>query len=321
MKKNRILSLIISGLLVVPMVGCNANLSVGGKEIFNFNDTQIEEPVQPQEEEQQKQYQYEQTDEVTKDEILSLLLTGEYTLYINEDKYVYNTKEMLKALYDGNPQYKIEKYMGTQYSVQVSDIKGENFVTFLVDTTKDDIAIVEFNHNNEFFEGQDASDALSYVVYSELFNEEDATLTKKQHTTKEETKKEQEKSSKEKEKTVKEEKKEETPKTCKWCYTNQLPSGSGENDKCTECTEENWNFYCNDCNKSMTLEEYWSYGHDTGFCPPCYDKYLATTSNNDVDHKTYYCDRCGKDTTFKNFLQDFEGYSVICEGCLLELGY
>ena len=313
---KKITGLIVSGMLIFPMVGCNASLSVGGKEIFNFNDTQIEQP-------EEKQYKYEQEDEVTKEKMLTRLLTGEYTLYINEDKYVYNTEEMLLALYDGNPQYKVKKYMGTQYSIQVSDASGRNFVTFLVDEVEENIAIIEFNHNGEFFEGQDASDALSYVVYSELFNEKDATLTKKQHITKEDTKKEQEKSSKKEEKTVekKEEKKQETPKTCKWCYTNQLPSGSGENDKCSECTEENWNFYCNDCNKSMTLNEYWSSGHDTGFCPPCYDKYLAATSNNDVDHKTYYCDRCGKDTTFKNFLQDFEGYSVICEGCLMDLGY
>ena len=316
--KKKVLSLIASGLLIIPMVGCKAHLTVGGKEIFNFNDTQTEQPVQPK---QHEEYQYEQVDEATKDEILARLLEGEYTLYINEDGYVYNTEEVLKALYDGNPQYKIEKYVGTQYSVQVSDVDNKNFVTFLVDEIKEDISIAEFNHNGEFFEGQDASDALSYVIYSELFNEEDATLTKKQYTTKEDT--EKEKLSKEKENTTKkkEEKKQETRKTCKWCGDNQLPSGSGDNDKCTECINEWWNYECHSCSKSLTLNEYWVTSGQEGFCPSCYQDYLNATSNNDVDHKTYYCDRCGVDITFKNFLQNIEGFDYLCEGCLLELGY
>jgi hypothetical protein len=231
--------------------------------------------------------------------------------------YVYNTEEMLKALYE-NPQYKVEHYNGNQYLIQVSN--GNNFVTFLVEEGAKDIAIVELYHNGEFFEGEDASSTLPYVIYEEIFNEEDGALTKKQQVAKEEVK-EQEKSSKKEEKTVKEEPKKEVSKTCKWCYTNQLPNGSNENDKCSECQAESWNFYCNDCNKELSLEEYWGCGHDTGFCPPCYDKYLEATSNNDVDHKTYFCDRCGRDVTYKNFLQEFEGYCIICEPCLMELGY
>ena len=69
--KKRILSLIASGMLMLSAVGCNANLSVNGKEIFNFNDTQIEQPVQPEEKQydyqQEKEYKYEQEDEIIKE--------------------------------------------------------------------------------------------------------------------------------------------------------------------------------------------------------------------------------------------------------------
>ena len=258
--KKKVLSLMASGLLMLPMVGCNANLSVGGKEIFNFNDTQPE---------QYEEYQYEQEDEVIKDEILARLLVGEYTLYINEDEYVYNTEEVLKALYDGNPQYKVEKYVGTQYSVQVSDVDNKNFVTFLVDEIKEDIAIAEFNHNGEFFEGQDASDNLSYVIYSELFNEEDATLTKKQYTTKEDTKKEQEK-----ENIAKEEKKRKKLDTvCAYCqkqmYEDML-SSSHEDSFCSVNCQDKWyqeqremnenKYNCLWCNGAMNQYQYDTYG-------------------------------------------------------------
>ena len=96
--KRRVLSLIMCGLLVVPTVGCNANLTVGGKEVFNFSDNQIEQQYQQEEQVEQKQeYQYEQeTPSYNEDEILAILLTGEYTLTVDGVSYVYNTEEMLK---------------------------------------------------------------------------------------------------------------------------------------------------------------------------------------------------------------------------------
>ena len=323
--KKRILSLIMMGMLVVPMVGCNASVKLFGKEIFSSTDTAVEEKYAPSESTPKEQ---PTVVEYTDEDILEMLVTGEYTLTINEESFVYKTEDMLLALYDGEIQYYVEHYQNAQYLIQIIDKNNENFVTFIVHTDTLAIDIVELNHNGQYLEGQDASQALSEVVYSELFNPEDGTLTKKQQTTKEEqkenTSKEEPKKEEPKKEQPKEEKKQEAPKTCKWCYTNQLPSGSGENDKCQECQEENWNFYCGDCGKSMSLEEYWSYGHDTGFCPSCYDKYIqATTPQEDTsdDYKHYYCDRCGKDCTFTNFLQEFEGWGIICEGCLLDLGY
>ena len=112
-----------------------------------------------------------------------------------------------------------------------------------------------------------------------------------------------------------------TQKTCKWCNRNKLPSGAGDNDKCSECQAESWNWHCNDCNKSMSLSEYNSTGRETGFCPSCYEKYKQATQHTETDHKTYYCDRCGADITFKNFVQNIGGYDFLCEKCCMELGY
>ena len=215
---------------------------------------------------------------------------------------------MLKALYDGNPQYKVEKYMDSQCSVQVSDVNGNNFVTFLVDEVKEDIAIVEFNHNGEFFEGQDASDALSYVIYSELFNEEDATLTKKHHTTKEE-------SSKEKEKTVEEEKKEEKKRkkldtVCAYCqeqmYEDMLNS-SHEDSFCSVNCQDKWyqeqreinenKYNCLWCNGAMNQYQYDTYGGCCSeLCAVQYEGmvYENAERNGEVGGETL-CGWCHKD--------------------------
>lgn len=320
--KRKFLNLIIVVSLVVPMVGCNANIKILGKEIFTYENNEQKQQIQEYDN-QQKQKDFDEY------EVLSWLLDGEYTLGVDAQDYVYNTEEMLDALFDGQQEYQVSRYSNYSYLIQVINKSQDMFITFIVEDLNQenvsyDIAIAEVYYENYLYEGEDASMMLSQIVYKEIFNPEDGTLTKKQQVTKEENNisKEEPKKEEPKKEEPKQEKKQETPKTCKWCYTNQLPSGAGENDKCKECQEENWNFYCCDCGKSMSLNEYWSYGHDTGFCPSCYDKYIqSTTEDTSDDHKHYYCSRCGVDVTFKNFLQNIEGFDYLCEGCLLELGY
>ena len=319
--KNKMLAILLSTTMVLPMVGCDTNVKLFGKEIISVQDYQQEE-VNPKTEaisEQQEPKTYENYAQYSDEEILSLILTGEYTLSVNNVPYKYNTEDMLKVLCDNKPQYKVEHYQGTMYLVQV--YKDNNYVTFSVDTLDNAIDIVEFNFDGYNATGDNASVVMAQYIYNTHFNTEDGSLTKKQQQTKDNSKENISKEETKKQETKKEEKKQETPKTCKWCYTNQLPSGSGENDKCSECKQESWNFDCNDCGKNMSLNEYWSYGHDTGFCPSCYDKYIKSTSNNDVDHKTYYCDRCSKDITYKNFAQNIGGYDYLCEACCMELNY
>lgn len=326
--KRKFLNLIIVGSLVVPMVGCNANIKILGKEIFTYENNEQKQQIQEydnQQKQDEDKYSQKQKD-FDEYEVLSWLLDGEYTLGVDTQDYVYNTEEMLDALFDSQQEYQVSRYSNYGYLIQVINKSQDMFITFIVEDLNQegasyDIAIVEVYYENYLYEGEDASMMLSQIVYKEIFNPEDGTLTKKQQLTKEEKKPSENKQKQSKEE-PKQEEKQETLKTCKWCYTNQLPSGAGENDKCKECQEENWNFYCGDCGKSMSLNEYWSYGHDTGFCPSCYDKYIqSTTEDTSDDHKHYYCSRCGVDVTFKNFLQNIEGFDYLCEGCLLELGY
>lgn len=40
---KKILSLMVAGMMIVPMVGCNARLTIGEKEIFNFSDNGVQQ--------------------------------------------------------------------------------------------------------------------------------------------------------------------------------------------------------------------------------------------------------------------------------------
>lgn len=42
---KKILSLIVAGMLIMPTTGCNARLTIGGKEMFNFSDNVQQENV------------------------------------------------------------------------------------------------------------------------------------------------------------------------------------------------------------------------------------------------------------------------------------
>lgn len=40
---KKILTLLLSGMMIVPMTGCDAHLAIGGKEIFNFSDNGVQQ--------------------------------------------------------------------------------------------------------------------------------------------------------------------------------------------------------------------------------------------------------------------------------------
>lgn len=40
---KKILALLLSGMMIMPMTGCNAHLTIGGKEIFNFSDKDVQQ--------------------------------------------------------------------------------------------------------------------------------------------------------------------------------------------------------------------------------------------------------------------------------------
>lgn len=304
---KKIFALLLSGMMIIPMTGCNAHLTIGGKEIFNFSDEkEVQQEITHEHNVDERKY--------TDEEILSSLKEGTFVVNYKDTEYKFILETLLNELYE-DTTYTVTYIGNNVYNIQVGNSDNSKFMEFELIGGTTTLSIVSYYDGNTLYTDEDANAMFTNTI-AELIENED--IGNKEEEVKEEPKKEEEKEE------PKQEKKQETPKICKWCYTNQLPSGSNENDKCQECQQENWNFYCNDCGKSMTLEEYWSYGHDTGFCPPCYDKYIqATTTPEETvdDHKHYYCDRCGKDVTFLNFLQDFEGWGIICEGCLLELGY
>ena len=62
---KKILALLLSGMMIVPMTGCNAHLTIGGKEIFSFSDKEDvqQETIQKQNEGEKR------TDEKTKKEV------------------------------------------------------------------------------------------------------------------------------------------------------------------------------------------------------------------------------------------------------------
>ena len=71
--KKRILALVVTGLLVIPMTGCNANVKLFGKEIFSVQGEQekVEKIVPEQEVPEEKPIEQNQYSE---EQILSLIL-------------------------------------------------------------------------------------------------------------------------------------------------------------------------------------------------------------------------------------------------------
>ena len=43
MLNKRIASVLVAGMVMVSMVGCNARLTIGEKEIFNFSDKDVKQ--------------------------------------------------------------------------------------------------------------------------------------------------------------------------------------------------------------------------------------------------------------------------------------
>ena len=274
------------------------------------------------------------------EEALEKFLDGYFTVTIDGQDYKVNTKEAVKYFTELNIQWEAEQINENEYYVIAKCENGE-YIKFVIQMDTLDIYLDEicYDNGNQIIRGQSAVDAFSQFLYEYVTITQDITLDyvcaycgkemkqsfvdgeweddfcsqecqdKWYEEQKQEVEKQQEK----------QEAKQQ--KTCKWCNTNKLPAGAGDEDKCSECQQESWNWHCNDCNKSMSLSEYNSTGRETGFCPPCYEKYKHATQHTETDHKTYYCDRCGADITFKNFVQNIGGYDFLCEKCCMELGY
>ena len=265
------------------------------------------------------------------EEALENFLNGYFTVTIDGQDYKVNTKEAVEYFTELNIQWEAEQINENEYYIIAKCENGE-YIKFVIQMDTLDIYLDEicYDNGNQIIRGQSAVDAFSQFLFEYVTITQDITLDyvcaycgKEMKQSFVDGEWEDNFCSQECQDKWYEEQKQEakTQKTCKWCNTNKLPAGAGDEDKCSECQQENWNWHCNDCNKSMSLSEYNSTGRETGFCPPCYEKYKQATQHTETDHKTYYCDRCGADITFKNFVQNIGGYDFLCERCCMELGY
>ena len=339
--KRRALALVLAGLLVIPMTGCNANVRLFGKEIFTIDDKQGQDHIEP--DTQDRIEPNAQTP--SKDEVLSLLISGNYTLSVDGVDYVYRTEDMLNVLLDDKPIYNIELYEGTQYLVQAINEDETKFVTFLVDTTSSAIGIAEFYYDNQLTTGDSASIVMATTIYNDYFNESTGVLEKKQPTTEEKQPKSGSSSNIPEGTCIYCDGKledDDKKSVCKKCL-EQMGGMTFESDapygRCPSCNGANASdksyqgHYCDDCFAKIKEEEYKekhqygdcvdcgivltkrqaeSYG---GRCPECYARYYDPNfDNSNMGH----CERCGEDVDMR-YTNEGWGYSNLCSSCTCEL--
>lgn len=335
LSKN-IIALSLATTLVLPMTGCNANLTIGGKEIFNLKDNKVTEEFD----------KFGKQTTHTDEEAVNAIINGNYTITYNNQDFTVPMADVLNTLF---PNCEIATQAKDENTWLVKFQSGDNYIVYRMSFLTGTLVEQELCYNGTTLTetNDEAHNGILQLIVTQIIdnggyatndnNQSESTL-KCKHCGKDYKKSESDASNPDKycssgcnteanmlEKKAKEEKaQDKEQKTCKWCNRNKLPSGAGDNDKCSECQQEYWNYVCSDCGKDLSLNEYWSTAGQEGFCASCYEKYKQATSHsneNETEHKTYYCDRCGKDITFKNFLQNVGGYDFLCEGCAMELGY
>ena len=161
---KKINSLILSGLIVITLTGCDANLTFNGKEIINFStDKKIEQRTEDNNIYEQKNTEREYTDE----QVIAAVKTGEYTLSLNEsgEEYIFKIEKLINCLYS-NPLY-IVSYKGNGiYKVIVSDDGTGDYITF--DVSETSLNVCQICIDNVIYNNDNAKEELLNIVY-ELF--------------------------------------------------------------------------------------------------------------------------------------------------------
>lgn len=344
---KKIITLLLSGLLIIPLTGCN--LVINGKEIFNFSINKSEEEI----EEKDKKEVIENTEEergFDDETIINMVKQGEYTLLIEQqevDKFIIN--DIINKIFE-NPTWKVNRVGNNQYEIVITDTDNE-YIYFSLDLSTGVIEVTKLQKDNVLYEGENAKNKFANILL------ELSDKTKKETTTKE---KENKKEQKKKEETVNKgfykgedgmyhcdkchevpSKEEYNSGVCDNCKDDPMRDGHMESvapyGRCPKCNCANASDkgyqgdYCDDCFAKIKEEEYkekHQYGDciDCGVyllknqatlyggrCPDCYARYYGDTDTNMGS-----CDRCGERVDLDH-TNDGWGYQHLCGACTGEL--
>lgn len=341
MYKN-IIVLSLATSLVLPMTGCSANLTVGGKEIFNFGKEK-----QQVEEFDKFSKQTTHTDEEAVDSIIN----GNYTITYNNEEFTVPMVDMLNVLF---PNYEISTQAKDENTWLVKFQSENNYIVYRISFLTGTIVEQELCYNGVTLTetNDEAHNEILKLIATQIIDKEEPTTNDKgksestlkcKHCGKEYKKSKSDAIDSDKycssecytearmlEKKKKEEevkKKESNLCTCKYCGKKYDPKESNCWENETYCSkqcqvdyeeqqnakeEEQYKYYCAWCGNgygpnSSTAEDNYSFCSD-GCEAKWYEdqQKVVDDYNNGIDHSA--CKGCGQEIG----LNGYEGY---CHDC------
>lgn len=276
---KKILSLVLCGIISMPMVGCNLNITTPSNE----------ENVPKQYVEQQPVYEQER--EYSDEEIIYFAEAGVYTISIDGyGEYEYEFGEVLNALF-GEPQYSVQPPVGDSEWYKLSVKGNASDMLLVMNVNFDDLEIAKLHVDGQMYEGIDALDKFGKVIAQLILDGKLSTEGKEINN--------YEKNTEQKEEPKQEEKKEETKQET----NNGFYKGSDGQYHCNQCgtvpSKEEYNSgSCATCNGTA------KYGH----CPRC-----NVVLDGDKAHQWGYCDSCFADVKAEDWAEKTKyGYCVDC---------
>lgn len=245
---KKILCLLLCGVLIFPLTGCDSRLTINGKDVFNFTDNKEEEVTE------------ETTDNTyTVDEIIEIVKVSKYTLRLDGEVVdVFVVQDIINAVFKESywvgTMLDENNFRITVYSSTDTNNENTEHISFIVNLTTGRIEVCELLIDGKVYSDDDAS-----AKFAEIMAELSDNVVKKEEVTSE------------KKKTT-EKKKEEDIKldyVCAQCnkqmYKSML-SSKHENDFCSTTCQDKWyatqrelnekKYKCEWCGTAMNQYQY-----------------------------------------------------------------
>lgn len=116
LSKN-IIALSLATTLVLPMTGCNANLTIGGKEIFNLKDNKVTEEFD----------KFGKQTTHTDEEAVNAIINGNYTITYNNQDFTVPMVDVLNTLF---PNCEIATQPKDENTWLVKFQSGNNYIVY-----------------------------------------------------------------------------------------------------------------------------------------------------------------------------------------------
>lgn len=156
---KKILSLILCILLLTTITGCNANLTVNGKEIINSSSNN--QPTEHQHIDEPNIHEKDER-EYTDDDIIYFAEEGTYTLYVEDESYEFKIKEVINVVYN-NPLYSVTYTGNGWYKLIIMEKDSDDY--FTMEVSYDELEIVQVCIDGVVYNGEKGRGKLADKVY------------------------------------------------------------------------------------------------------------------------------------------------------------